>query len=414
MNLRRWLGEMREGVGIAADALVSHRLRTLLTTLGMMIGVMTVIAIVAIIQGLNASFAAQVSGLGAHTVFIDKWKWLSLSDDWWSLRNRQRIGVRELEAVRREAQLAVAVAPLTRAYTTVRYRDREAPEVTVNGTGESYLDTAGGSVAAGRFLVEADVAFGRSVVVLGAEVADRLFAGEPPAAGLGERVRVSGQPFTVVGVMARRGQFLGQPMDANVLIPYTRFGRMFGSRRSMTIAVAASPGQLAALEDELTGILRRVREVPPEKPDDFSINRQEQFLKVYNQLTGALYAVAFGVGLITLIVGGIGIMNIMLVSVHERTREIGVRRALGARRRSILLQFIIESAIVAMMGGGIGTALGLGVGQLVSLTTPLAAAVTPSAVLLGLGFSALVGLVFGSWPAWKAAQLDPVEALRYE
>jgi putative ABC transport system permease protein len=227
-------------------------------------------------------------------------------------------------------------------------------------------------------------------------------------------VRVEGRPFQVIGVMARRGQMLGMNMDANAMLPYTTFARDLGSKRSLTIAVAAEPGKVPALEDELTGILRRVRHVPPEKKDDFNLNRQDQMLRMYQQLTGALYGVAVGVGLITLVVGGIGIMNIMLVSVTERTREIGVRRALGARRRTILLQFLIESSAVAALGGAIGTALGLGVAQLVALVTPLAAAVTPSAVALGVAFSAGVGLLFGSWPAWRAAKLDPVEALRYE
>jgi len=225
---------------------------------------------------------------------------------------------------------------------------------------------------------------------------------------------VAEHPFTVVGTIARRGQFLGLSLDNVVHVPYSVFQRIFGGKRSITIAVAAPPGKLEALEDELTSILRRARAVAPGQADDFTLNRQEQFLRVYRGLTGALYGVAIGVGVITLVVGGIGIMNIMLVSVRERTREIGVRRALGARRRTILLQFMVEASIVAALGGAIGTALGLGAAQLVALLTPLAAAVTPSAVGLGLGFSAAVGLLFGSWPAWRAANLDPVEALRYE
>jgi putative ABC transport system permease protein len=231
---------------------------------------------------------------------------------------------------------------------------------------------------------------------------------------VGKRVRIRNAPFTVIGVMARRGRMLGMDLDTNVTIPFTTFLRDMGGKRSITIAVAAAPGRLSALEDELVGILRRARRVPPEKPDDFSMNRQDQFLKLYEQLTGALYGVAVGVGLITLVVGGIGIMNIMLVSVTERTREIGVRRALGARKRTILLQFLIESSVVAALGGAVGTGLGLGVAVLVAAVSPLAAAVTPGAVALGLGFSAMVGLLFGIWPAWRAANLDPVEALRYE
>ena len=410
----RSTAELVEGVRLAAVTLAQNRLRSFLTTLGMVIGVMTGIAIVAIIQGLNTSFEAQVATFGANTLYISKWKWLSLSDDWWKMRNRKSIGKAELLAIGRESMLATAVAPQSRAFATVSHEGVELTSVQVNGTDWQYLETAGGTVAYGRFLVESDTALARPVVVLGADVADQVFPATLPQKIIGDEVAIAGRRFRIIGLMQRRGAFLGDSLDANVLMPYSTFSPMFGSRRSWSIAVAGAPTTLRALEDELTGILRRVRAVPHEAEDDFSINRQEQLLKVYQQLTGALYAVAVGVGLITLIVGGIGIMNIMLVAVHERTREIGIRRALGARRRTILFQFIIESAIVAAVGGGVGTFLGLGVAQLVALVSPLAAAATGSAVLLGFGFSALVGVVFGSFPAWRAANLDPVEALRYE
>ena len=412
--VRRALAELQESVRIALGALVGNRLRSALTTLGIVIGVTTVIAIVAIIQGLNRSFEQQVQVLGTNTLYVDKWKYLNLEGDWWIYRNRQPIGVRELKAILRESQVAVAAAPSAWIRARVDRLDKELTSVSVNGTSGDYLAANGGGVREGRFLVESDVDLARPSVVLGYDIADQLFPGQPAPAVVGQKVLVAGHPFSVVGLLERRGKFLGQSLDNLVLIPYTTFQRYFGSRRSISIAVAAPPGRLGELEDELTSILRRVRRVPPGKPDDFTLNKQDQLLKVYQGLTTALYGVVLGVGLITLVVGGIGIMNIMMVSVHERTREIGVRRALGARRSTILAQFLVESAVVAALGGAIGTALGLGTAQLIALASPLAAAVTWQAVALGLGFSAATGLIFGSWPAWRAANLDPVEALRYE
>jgi putative ABC transport system permease protein len=410
------LGEVAEGLRIALGSLLGARLRSFLTTLGIVIGVMTVIAIVAIIQGLNAAFQEQIANLGAHTIYVSKYQWISQGQgEWWQMRNRKDVGLAELEAVQREATLATAVSPQASVHQgTVTQADHELQGIRITGTDARYLDTTGGNVAAGRFLTETDVDLSRASVVLGFQAGQRLFPGYPPDAIVGRRVRVEGRVFTVVGTMARRGKLLDTDMDTIVFLPYTTFLRDLGGKRSLVLAVSSAPEHMQELQDQLIGILRRVRRVPPDRKDDFACNKQEQFLKVYNQLTGALYAVAVGVGVITLVVGGIGIMNIMLVSVTERTREIGVRRALGARRRTILLQFLIESSLVASLGGAVGTALGLGVAKLVSLLTPLAAAVTPSAVVLGLAFSAAVGLLFGSWPAWRAARLDPVEALRYE
>jgi putative ABC transport system permease protein len=413
-SIRRFFTEFAEDMRIAFDALVSHRLRTFLTTLGIVIGVTTVIAIVAIIQGLNRSFSEQISQVGANTLYIQRWPWVSLDDNWWIYRNRKRLTKREYEAILRESKIAVAVSPSFWNLSTVGAEGWDLPDIFVLGTSSAQLDTSGGTLLAGRFLADADVELSRKVVVIGADVTDQLFHGYSPESVVGQRLRIGGRHFTIIGLLARRGQILGSSMDNRIMIPYTSFKEIYGGLRDMNLAVAAPNGKISELEDELTGILRRVRQVPPEKPDDFAINRQDQLLKVYEQLTGALYGVAVGVGLITLIVGGIGIMNIMIVSVHERTREIGVRRALGARRRTILTQFLIESSAVASLGGGIGTALGLGAAQAIAILTPLAAAVTPSAIALGLGFSAAVGLLFGSWPAWRAANLDPVEALRYE
>jgi putative ABC transport system permease protein len=401
--------DLLEGGKIALYSLRAHRLRTLLTTLGIGIGVCTLLAIIGIIQGLNSSFARQLAQLGSNSMYISKFPWV-MRGDWWEYRNRRELSVHLVDSLREQVPELSAVAPMTQQNVDVFANGEQLSSVALVGTTSEYPQVSGYDVAEGRFLSEGDNDNSTNVVVVGADVAKGLF---PTGSAVGNNVRLNGRPFRVVGSLQRRGKILGENQDLTVMVPLRTFLTTFGTKRGITISAAVSDGEdVLRAVDAVQVALRRARGVPPEKGDDFSINRPEMLANTYAQLTGALYGVATGIGLITLLVGGIGIMNVMLVSVRERTREIGVRRALGARRRTIVTQFLLEAAAVSALGGALGTLVGLGLAKLVSMVTPLAAAIQPLTILGGIGFAAAVGLVFGIWPAARAAQLDPVEALR--
>ncbi len=403
--------DLVEGGRIALRTLGVNRLRTVLTLSAVGIGVATLLAIVGIIQGLNGAFARQLASLGTATLNISRRPYV-VTGDWWKYRNRKQLTIAQMQALAQQSQLATAVVPeVNEDSRDLTALDQSVSAVDLVGTLADFQKIWGYEVPVGRFLTDADSEAERQVMVLGADVAEQLFPGRNP---LGQSVRLDNRPYRVVGVLAKKGQILGQSMDLIAIIPFNTFLAVYGKRDFQIDVAVDDAEQLDRLEDEVTGIMRRVRTVPPGEPEDFSVNRTEQLADTYRQLTGALYGVAVGVGLITLLVGGIGIMNIMLVSVRERTREIGVRRALGARRRTIVVQFLLEASLVSAVGGAIGTALGLGAAKVVSLVTSLAAAVQPLTVVGGILFAAAVGLLFGIWPAARAAQLDPVEALRYE
>lgn len=261
-------------------------------------------------------------------------------------------------------------------------------------------------------LSKQDVDHRRNVSVIGWEVADKLFKNVNP---LGRRISIGSYNFRVIGVLEKRGSILGHSLDAAVIIPVGIFQKLYGSRRWLTIEVkVADPNLIEEAKDEITGILRRVRKVSPRAENDFAINQQDMVADMYRRLTTALYAVAFGVGTIALIVGGIGIMNILLVSVTERTKEIGIRKAVGAKNRDILWQFLIEAVAVSSLGGVLGIILGFVIAKIVASTTFLSASVSPISVIIGIIFIFLTGIFFGLFPAYKAAKLDPIQALRYE
>ncbi|HYV45959.1 MAG TPA: ABC transporter permease [Myxococcaceae bacterium] len=404
--------DVLEGAKIALRSLGTNRLRTLLTTGGIAIGVATLLAIVGIIQGLNASFERQLATMGTNSVYIAKRKFGAGSDEWQEARQRKDVTADQMSAVKNECTYCTAVAPNIWFQADVSFLSSTINGVQLIGTTEEYIDVSSYHLSKGRFLAFSDDADQKSVVVLAADIAESLFPSSDP---IGATVRIDDHPFRVIGTLERRGKFMDANWDKAVVLPLRTLRGYWGAGKSLTLIVGVDKADnMDRAVDQLTGIMRRARKTPAARPDDFAINRPDQLLDLYKKLTGALYGVIMGIGLITLIVGGIGIMNIMLVSVRERTREIGVRRALGARRRTIVLQFLMEAMAVSGVGGAIGTAVGLSGAKIISLVTPLAASVEVGTIFFGVGFAAMVGLLFGIWPAARAANLDPVEALRYE
>ncbi|HHS13481.1 MAG TPA: FtsX-like permease family protein [bacterium] len=405
----RFFIEAFEGFRIAMGALGANKLRAFLTLLGIIVGVSTVIGIISLTDGLDVAFGEQISALGSDVLYINKYPWVG-RESWEAYRNRKDITMDEVDALKKFGTLFEAVSPTVQTRRTVKYRNRSLENVTIVGTDDSR--TSGVYPQFGRDLNPLDVANRRQVCVIGYDVAEKLFTDTDP---IGKYLKISGRNYLVIGVMEKQGDVFGQTLDQEAKIPIGAFFKMYGRNRNISIQVKVKdPLLMEEARDEIRGILRRVRTVPPGEEDDFAINQMDMIMRMYQSLTGGLYAAAVGVGAISLLVGGIGIMNIMLVSVTERTREIGIRKAIGAKRRNLLWQFLIESVMISLIGGVIGIAAGFGLGKLVASVSPLPAAVSPLAVLLGMGFSSAVGIFFGIYPASKAARLDPIVALRHE
>ncbi len=401
--------ELWEGIKIAVLALRSNKLRAFLTLLGIIMGVTTVIGIITLTEGLDAAFGEQISVLGSDVLYVQKFPWFD-EQAWEKYRNRKDITMKEVEALKEYGTLLEAVSPTVGSRRTVKYKNRSIERVEVTGTDEEKTGMVFPEF--GRDLSAMDVEHRRQVCVIGWDVANRLFENEDP---LEQKIKIAGHTFRVIGVLEKQGDMFGHNMDTEVRIPIDVFFKLFGRRRWITIQVkVVDTALIEEAKDEIRGILRRVRRVPPDKEDDFSINQMDMILDMYRKLTSALYAAAIGVGAISLLVGGIGIMNIMLVSVTERTREIGIRKAIGAKKRNVLWQFLIESVVISALGGIIGVLCGFALGKLIEAFTPLPAAVTLWSVVLGIGFSSAVGIFFGIYPASKAAKLNPIDALHYE
>ena len=401
-----------EAILIALSSLRANRLRSLLTLLGIVIGVMAVIAVVSIISGLNDYVATKIFNLGPDVLTISRMAPVITSfDDWVENQKRRYLYMPDMDAVAAACSNCKAVGASVNSRGQVKF-GREYVDSQIQGYTADTATILGTDLDGGRLISQYDVDHARNVCVIGSDVVDTLF---PNVDAIGKMLTIDNRPFEVVGVGVKQGSVLGQSRDNWVILPLTVHQKMYGARRSITIyAKAFDEKHVPAAESEIRLALRARRHVAYTANDDFALNTNDNFLQIWANISQTFFAVTIGIASISLIVGGIVVMNIMLVSVTERTREIGIRKAAGARRRDILIQFLVESATLAMVGGIIGILLGASIAVSVAYLTPLPASVKWWAVALGLGVSTSVGLFFGIYPATKAANLDPIVALRYE
>lgn len=387
-------------------------MRSALTTFGIVIGIVMVTTMVTVIDGINRSFESSMSMLGQDVIFIQKWPWgFGGEYRWWEYVNRREMQVSYANEIVRRSNLATAVsAEATRWNQNVFFEDQVVERVQIEGVTQSYEVTSSVEIADGRFFTEEEDHIGRNVVILGFDVAEALFDRRDP---IGQRVRIGGRRFEVIGVLEKQGNFLGlQSFDNIAIIPIGTYRYMYSLRHGIAIRVKfENDHTLREGVYEVEGIMRQIRQLGPEQDNDFAINRLEMFEQQYRTMTGAIYGVGIFLTALSLFVGGIGVMNIMYVSVKERTGEIGLRKAVGARYREILLQFLVESIVICSIGGLIGIMFsGLAV---YIINQYFVAHLGPQTIVLAFIITTVTGLVFGFLPANRAAKSDPIESLRY-
>jgi len=406
-----------ENLKLALGTIGAHKMRSALTILGVVIGVTCVIAIGAILNGMNRSVVGMIEDLGVNNIAVSRYSvGISFGPRGRSERMRKPITWTDIEAIGEGCPTCRGVSPnlYRRGIDIARYKDQEFTDAEYRGVLPTFPDVERVPVGQGRFFTEGENEHRADVCVIGYDVAQTLFPNENP---LGKEVLANGHSFQVIGVFEKKkGAVLGDNSNnRNLSVPYQTFRKIYPSATDHFVVVAAQPGKVDVAMDEIRTALRRSRRVPLGEPDTFGLGTPTQLIDQFHQITGATALVMVVISSIGLLVGGVGVMNIMLVSVTERTREIGVRKAIGARRRDIILQFLLEAATLTGIGGVMGIVLGYLISLLVRLLQPnLPAAVPLWGVLLGFWMSVSVGLFFGIWPAVKASRLDPVEALRYE
>jgi putative ABC transport system permease protein len=403
----------REAFWITIDTLRAHKLRTFLTLLGVVIATTTLIVVMSVINGMNLYVATKIANLGANTLVLSQFKWTSTEEEWLIAQRRNKpVRLDDYAFLRDNLQgyKTIAAEAGVSPQPEVKYKGRSLEQTDVGGVTPSMIDLGNEKVAFGRFITATDYEHDSMVCFIGMDLVDQFFPMSDP---LDKTLMIGGQPFRVIGVAERLGTIFGQSQDGFVQIPLTTLVKAFVARPRLNVDIQAfDDASMAELGDEVRALMRSRHHLPYKENDDFGINSSEALLSVWKQLTGSIFAIAIAIVAVFMVVGGIVIMNIMLASVTERTHEIGVRKSLGARRRDILTQFLIESAVMSVMGGLIGVGLAVIIAQLVAAV--FTAAVPLSAIVVGMSLSTIVGLFFGIYPASKASKLSPIEALRTE
>ncbi len=407
------MSQVLESVRLALASIWANKLRSMLTLLGNIVAVSSIITVVALLTGVNAAVTdAIVSDLGADSFTIQRMGITQNEDDFDRMRNNPLVTMEDAYAVKRFATSVASIMAQAQTQTRVAYRDEELETLRVQGVSEEYLDFATFDAEVGRMITPTEVKRKRPVTLIGWGTADRLFKGADP---LDKQIKIAGVPFTVVGVSKKKGASFGQSLDEFAVIPLGSYQKLFGARQSLALMVKPRDATLANYaRDEARVALRVDRGLKPGAPDNFGIVASDSVLGIFQQATAGIAVVLVGIVGLSLLVGGIVIMNIMLMVVSERTREIGLRKALGAKRRDIMSQVLTESITLSLVGGILGIALGALFSTIISSLTPVPSAVELWSVVLGVVITAGVGLFFGWMPARRAAMLDPIEALRRE